>query len=160
MIEIREIKPFPPSASSTADAMTAPTAATPPSPAPFIPSGLQVLRASSVIRTSTSGTSLAVGIEYVSEGNRKRLASVIILKLLEQCTAQPLSKPPDKLTAPSIGLIAQSDIERDQHLFDVDGARSGIDVYPRNLHAVRIGHVRGSEPAFLGEARITIAAGR
>ena len=37
--------------------------------------------------------------QIVSEGNGKGLASIIILKLFEQGTSQPLSKPPDKLAA-------------------------------------------------------------
>src|ERR1019366_6419130 len=45
VIGICVIRPLPPSASSTAEAITAPTAATPPSPAPLMPSGLQVLGA-------------------------------------------------------------------------------------------------------------------
>ncbi len=50
------------SASSIAAAIAAPTALMPPSPAPFSPSELSGLGASSVMSTSTGGTSRAVGI--------------------------------------------------------------------------------------------------
>ena len=51
-----------PSASSIADAIAAPTGLAPPSPAPFRPSGLSGLGASSVTRIESSGISRAVGI--------------------------------------------------------------------------------------------------
>src|SRR5262249_5700683 len=51
-----------PSASSIAEAITAPTAFTPASPAPFTPRPLSGLGASSVMSTCTGGISFAVGI--------------------------------------------------------------------------------------------------
>src|SRR6266700_7074806 len=51
-----------PNASSMADAIAAPTAVTPASPAPLMPSALSGLGASSVKRISTADTSHAVGM--------------------------------------------------------------------------------------------------
>src|SRR5207302_1309926 len=58
----RVTAPGTPSASSIAEAMTAPTGLTPLSPAPFTPSGLSGLGASSVSSTAMPGASHAVGI--------------------------------------------------------------------------------------------------
>ena len=58
----RVIAPGIPTASSMAAAIAAPTALTPPSPAPFRPSGLSGDGASWVISTSSAGTSRAVGM--------------------------------------------------------------------------------------------------
>ena len=56
--------PASPSASRTAFATAAPTALTPPSPAPITPSGLPGEGASCASSTSTGGISAAVGIRY------------------------------------------------------------------------------------------------
>jgi CheY-like chemotaxis protein len=58
----RSIRTRPPSAASTAEAIAAPAAVMPPSPAPFTPNGFSGVGASSRNSTSTTGSSLMVGI--------------------------------------------------------------------------------------------------
>src|SRR5262245_52538941 len=62
VIGSRVMAPGMPMASSMAAAMVAPTGLMPPSPAPLTPRGLSGLGASSVISTSSGGTSRAVGM--------------------------------------------------------------------------------------------------
>ena len=86
----RVIAPGMPIASSMAAAIAAPTALTPPSPAPLRPSGLSGLGASSVMSTSSAGTSRAVGMQIIGEIHRQRLAALVVEEFLEQRAADAL----------------------------------------------------------------------
>ena len=103
------------SASSMAEAIAAPTGLVPPSPAPLRPSGLSGLGASSVTRTRKLGHFARGRHQIIGEGDRERLAVLVVEEFLQQRAADALRQAAGDLAFDQLRVDRLADVVGDRH---------------------------------------------
>jgi hypothetical protein len=92
--------------------------------------------------------------QIVRKRGRERLAAVVVDELFRQSTTEPLRQAADELAFDQLGIDRTPDVVGDGVALDIDASGVAIDGDHRDMHAVRVSHVRGGEVAFDHQAAI------
>ena len=130
-----------PRASSMAEAIAAPTALIPASPAPLTPSGLSGLGASSVIRTSTCRNLPGSRHHVIGERAGKRLTGFVVQKFLVQRAADALGNTSRDLPLDQHWIDRPADVIRDQVTTHLNTSGVPVDGHDSEMRAIGIRHV-------------------
>ncbi len=98
------------------------------------------------------------GHQVVREGDRQRLAALVVEEFLEQSAAEPLRKAAGDLALDQHRIDRAADVVGDEIALDRHAAGVAVHLGDGDMHAVGIVHVIGEEPALGGKTRITGAA--
>ena len=149
--------PAMPIASSIAAAIAAPTALIPPSPAPFNPIGLSGLGASSEMMTLDRGNFPHRWHQIVGECDRQRLAAIVVEKLFQQRATQALGHATRQLSLHQHRIDRLADVEGNQVAQHFHRTGFPIHLHHGGVHAVRVVHMVGVEPALGRKPGRTVA---